>query len=422
MSREADCDQDTIDGYELLTNRLSSSESAVSIYIHVPFCQRKCDYCSFYSVPLNAYECSEQKRLKRYFLERMIEDIRHFFSNYQGRVDTVYVGGGDPGQLDPKELKLLLGALKLPNAEQHGALQLREVTIELNPEHIIPNYLEELAESGVTRFSFGIQSCSRSSRAYIGRKGTLDRFIKHGDFLKNLQKKKNIAVNTDIIASIPYQTAQDAMHDIDFVIETAEPKHISLYDLSIENGTPLAEKIQKENNRDLSEISEDLLSRAWDYLAERDYEQYEISNFCREEAVSLHNMNYWNMNNFIGFGPGAVSSVFQDGRSFRFSSGSSLNHYIRQGSSYGAYEEIDRMTSLKEYMMMQLRTVKGADMIRAEKIFGKKIESLVAELLNSRRISDMIQFESGTLRLKPGALLLYNTVIREIFTCIDDIY
>ncbi|MCF7945080.1 MAG: radical SAM protein, partial [Spirochaetia bacterium] len=265
----------------------AANQEEISLYIHIPFCAQKCDYCAFYSES----SCSKFNIDRYVFI--LHRELAFFLERYTGNIDTVYIGGGDPGQLSPDNLKKICNLLK------KSRFIFSEFTIEINPESLNDSIIDILLEMGVTRISLGIQTFDEQMRSYIGRIGNLKTLNKYAPELRKMQNTKGIVINTDLITSIPYQNKYGTRNDILTIMDLIAPKHISIYDLSIEEGTPLFKRINHFHNKnglsDIDYIEDEALEISWQTMKELGYRHYEISNFCRDNKISKHNMNYWKM-------------------------------------------------------------------------------------------------------------------------------
>jgi len=308
-------------------------------YIHIPFCSSKCNYCSFYS--------STDLNLKGEFLkalQREIEIKRKIFSNFftDNRKTTLYIGGGNPAILDNTELESLFFILKGLSSD------FSEVTIELNPDNVTKEKLKLLKSFGVNRVSLGIQSFCDNVLEFLGRRHNLRASL---TALENTAKLfDNYSI--DMIGGIP-SVERDWKNEFSFV-KAFLPPHISFYLLSVEEGTRFFGRLK---------LDDDLQSNEYhnfcNFLAEHDYEQYEVSNFCRDGYYAEHNLLYWDGEDYLGFGPSASS--FLKEASIRLKNTSSVRHYINHPEDF----EVERLTQedrFLETVFLSLRTSKGMNL------------------------------------------------------------
>ena len=299
----------------------------LGIYIHIPFCIKKCNYCAFLSAP--ADEATRERYVQA--LIREIELCKEFFTHSDkckesftsDRINTVYFGGGTPSVLSTDQLERIMNALR-------GAFDIAEaaeITLEANPgtlgrtENDVKNTLHRYKEIGFNRLSMGVQSMDNDILKFIGRIHTAE------DVERDYRIAREVGfdnINLDLIFSLPNSNKEQALTDLNRLIELG-PEHISCYSLQIEEGTPFG-KLYDEGK--LNEISDEEDRETYHevcrMLTEAGYEHYEISNFGRPGKHSRHNSSYWNMSDYVGLGLGA--SGFENG--VRYRNISDLNEYI----------------------------------------------------------------------------------------------
>jgi oxygen-independent coproporphyrinogen-3 oxidase len=253
-----------------------------SIYIHIPFCKRKCPYCDFYSATDFSYISDYVDAVCR-----NLEDHRdHFF-------DTVYFGGGTPSLLPAECFAKMLGCIELAgNAE---------VTVEVNPDSTTPEFLQGLREAGVNRLSVGVQSLFDDDLKILGRLHNAEKAI---DTIKAAKAWGFRSISADLMLALPNQTKERVAEEIK-ILDKLGVNHISAYLLKIENGTPFAVNTPADLPDD--DFTADLYLFAVSELEKYGFAQYEISNFAKEGCKSWHNSIYWKCGQYFGFGPGAHS-------------------------------------------------------------------------------------------------------------------
>lgn len=348
----------------------------MSLYIHIPFCAKKCFYCSF------VVSIGQEKRRADY-----IDAISREMEMYQGTaIDTVYVGGGTPSFLSVDDIGKLLGAV-------HQCFQvnrLKEWTFECNPESIDQEKLKILKAGGVSRISLGAQTFNSRYLKYLGRNHTKDGIHRALDTIRSAGIDN---VSVDLMFSFPQQTADELAQDIDEVLKLSVP-HVSLYSLTIE-----------ENSRFYAQqvclADEDQRAGEYLYIAKRlkdaGYRHYEVSNFAKSGFESRHNINYWRGGEYIGVGIGAHS--FWQGK--RFSNIDRLLDYIAKidkgESVVKETETITPQRHLKDCLLFGLRMEEGVDLAAIEKMCGA---SFLADDL--KEIGRFI--EGGFLIKKTGSI------------------
>ncbi len=268
--------------------------NSVSLYVHIPFCLQKCDYCDFFSLPC--------KGVKDQYVQALVNEGK-FYAKAYGIYSwkTLYAGGGTPSLLTPEQMAFLLEGL---SSACPGKIK-GEATFELNPETVSPEKLLTLKEHGINRISLGVQSLCNKALSAINRHASLEKTLAGLEIVKNHWQGR---LNLDMIAGLPGQSEEEFLSGLEKIL-AYNPDHISLYSLMIEEGTPLYDKI--ENGL---EWDDDEADRQWlkgrDFLENKGYHQYEVSNFARNNDFSAHNLQYWRQKNYIGIGSGASGSIY----------------------------------------------------------------------------------------------------------------
>ena len=310
------------------------------IYVHIPFCASRCIYCDFYS--------TTRLDLRRRYADAICSELRQRQGELRQKVQTVYMGGGTPSQLQPDQLWQLFDAI--------DATEAVEVTMECNPDDITPQFARLLSQLPVNRVSMGVQTFSDHRLRFLHRRHTSDQARRAVDLLREAGLSN---ISLDLMYGFPGESLTDWHNDIDQLLQLA-PEHVSAYSLMYEEGTPLhgmlAKGLVSEADEELSlQMYTDLTDR----LADAGYEHYEISNFARSRQLrSLHNSNYWNHTPYLGIGAAAHSF---DGRMRRWNV-SDLQAYIdgmEQGTPIFDTEAIDADTFYNEQVMTALRTCEG---------------------------------------------------------------
>ena len=301
------------------------------IYIHIPYCRAKCVYCDIYSV-------ASQEDLVPRFVNGLIREINDFvgeIDDYQ--FDTLFLGGGTPSLLTPDQLSEILAALD----SRFGTLNWLEATIEANPGTVALEKLKAYHQLGINRISLGVQSFNPQNLTFLSR-------IHSAKESRTANEHARAAgfdnLSCDLIFGLPGQTWTHWQQDLAAVVELG-PKHLSCYNLTVEEQTPLydltsAGKIRMPND----ETTADLFKRTGDYLAEQGYPRYEISNYARSGFECRHNLHYWRIEPYLGFGPSAHS--FDGTR--RWWNVNNLNQYLtRVKSGSSAVHETELLTPVE---------------------------------------------------------------------------
>ena len=321
------------------------------IYIHIPFCVQKCNYCAFLS--FNA-ESSPRKE----YTDALVQEIRcRGEALGHPEVDTVYVGGGTPSVLDLSQMRDIMTAV----SESFSVKPDAEMTIEANPgtlgrkDGVTLAKLQAYKYLGFNRLSMGVQSANNDLLKIIGRRHN---FRQAQDAFQMAREAGFDNISVDLIYGLPTQTKSDWAESVQKILEM-HPEHISCYGLKLEEGTPMYEEYLNSPVLPDDDEQADMYFYAAETLARYGYEQYEISNFAARGFESRHNLKYWNLDDYMGFGPGAASSVGK----LRYSYIKDLKRYIscvrRRTSLMEEYEELSTLERSVEYIMLGMRTSRG---------------------------------------------------------------
>lgn len=349
----------------------------ISLYVHVPFCRQKCDYCDFFSIPSNRASCVCPDKE---YVRSVLNEIRFYVKKYSvSRWKTVYIGGGTPSQLGAKLLFELVSGIK--NAVSDKTAD--EFTVEMNPEDLTEDILDSAQKAGVDRISTGIQALDQKALDSVNRHCPLQTAISSLELLQKKWKKK---LSVDFIAGLPGQTYSSFKKQFETVFNCKNIDHISLYSLTLEENTPLYKKIESGKIK----WSQQKTDRMWilgrKILKENGFIQYEVSNFARTGAESLHNKVYWHLENYIGCGSGACGSVYGE-VSERWTNTCSIKDYenfwldfnpeSEIPESIRQVEKIDLQTQEFEWLMMGFRLLEGVCSEEFKKRFGKSLEERI---------------------------------------------
>ena len=320
-------------------------DETLGVYIHIPFCASKCGYCDFYS-------CPESEQMMGKYQEALLAHIRESLPRMREYyIDTVYIGGGTPSYYGAKYLVEILDALKAGERLLKDA----EITVEMNPDSMRLNDLKLLKKAGVNRISMGVQSANDEILRTIGRRHTYGQAIKAYHSARQAGFR-NISV--DLIYGLPGQTRADWADTLGKIIGW-NPEHISCYGLKLEEGTPMYEVYHDTSAIPDDDAQADMYQYASELLDRYGYHRYEISNFARRGFQSRHNLKYWKLNDYMGFGPAAHSCV----GNLRYSYVRDLQKYITGvltgGEILDEREEISGIERVNEYLMLGMRTARG---------------------------------------------------------------
>ncbi len=317
----------------------------LGIYIHIPFCASKCSYCDFYSLA----GCEHLMPDYQDALLDHIAESSHSIKNYE--VDTIYFGGGTPSFYGADRIAGILDELKLIGNVRRDA----EITVECNPDSASYNALKLLHDEGVNRISLGLQATDNDLLRMIGRRHTFEQAKRAIDNARSVGFD-NISV--DLMYGLPTQTKQDWAKTLAQTV-ALHVEHISVYGLKLEKGTPMYRDYRNSPTLPSDDDQADMYSYAARMLEHYGYHQYEISNFCAPGFLSRHNLKYWELDDYMGFGPGAHSCIGH----LRYSFVRDLKAYItgvRRGTSLiDEYNELDALERAAEYLMLGMRTSRG---------------------------------------------------------------
>lgn len=362
------------------------------LYVHIPFCLKKCKYCDFNSF------CGSEEQKKRY--------LKALFAEMDGykdeQFDTVFVGGGTPTVLSTDDMEVLLRKITATFQVSANA----EFTVEANPKTIDEYKLEVLLENGVNRLSLGVQSFCDNELKVIGRVHTAEDAIESFRLARSAGFK-NISI--DLMSAIPEQTTESFAENIRMAVGL-EPEHISCYSLILEEGTALCDEYKKGL---LTLPDEDTERSMYDYavseLEKNGYRRYEVSNFARKGAESRHNIKYWQCREYIGVGLSAHS--YTDG--MRYSDTDSFSDYIRGNFRSGDKTVLTTADKMSEFMFMGLRMTDGVSIEDFSARFGQDLKKIFAEPLLKFEKMGMLKEENGRIFLEKNAFGVSNQIMCE---------
>ena len=366
-----------------------------SLYVHVPFCNSKCSYCDFFSL-----ENIDFKK-KKAVTDATVEQIKYFSRKYGfGNLETVYIGGGTPTSLPPSLLEKLIFSIADITGEN-----IKEFSIEINPETVDEELIIFLKDTPLTRLSIGIQSFNNTCLKILGRNCTPGKSRYAIELLMETGKD----INIDLISSIPGQKQEDSIYDVKEALGFS-PSHISLYSLTIEENTPIADKLSSKD------IDDEVWIRASEYLENSGFDHYEISNFSLPGKQCLHNLNYWNMSPYIGCGPAAVSTVIRNNKPFRFYNTVDIPLFLDGEKKMWNLEkeEVSADNYFIETMMMGFRTSGGINLENILKTFGADIYGIIPETIIKWTDKGMLQKTDTGLSLTGKGRLFHSSFILDI--------
>ena len=388
----------------------------LGIYIHIPFCVRKCRYCDFSSYPINdpdthlsyIMQVIFELRARRARLAEAVGGPQRAPSIDPGNtpvVDTIYLGGGTPSLIEPAFITELLDAVYTTYRVMNDA----EVTIEVNPGTADVEKFRRYRAAGINRLSIGAQSFDTATLSFLGRVHSAEDTVR---CLMDARKAGFGEVSLDLIFGVPGQTFAAWERDLELAL-AFDPSHISFYSLQIEEGTPLFDGYINGAFEALDDIRDRRMYHyAKKYLAKNGFFHYEISNSARPGRVSRHNLKYWSMEPYAGFGAGAHS--YYGGK--RFSNKAGLAAYLTAEDDSEMTERVHENTltdDMSEFIFLGLRRTAGIELSRFSARFGKDFWELYGEETKRLIGRGLLQHRGGTLRLTALGLDLANSVFIE---------
>lgn len=370
------------------------------IYIHIPFCKRKCNYCDFYSVT-NLKDKSEYIKSLRKELENQI----HYLNGEN--IETVYFGGGTPSLLSINDIDEVLASIR----GNFKVIENAEITLEANPDDISEEYLFNLKNVGINRFSLGVQSFNDAVLKFLNRRHSAQQAINS----INLIRKHFTNYSVDLIYGIPNTSTQDLIFDLNLIRELEVP-HLSAYHLTYESNTPLTKMRDKKKFSELQEDASLQLFETLIHFAEKNgYEQYEISNFARNGLISNHNTNYWRKKKYLGIGAGA-HSFNGEKRQWNFSDIKQYISGIQMNTEYFEFENLTLQDKYNELIMISLRTKWGVDSEEIKKSFGESFEKYFLQIVNSFIEKGLVSQVETVFTLTNKGKLVSNSIISDLLS------
>lgn len=374
----------------------------MGIYVHIPFCIRKCNYCDFLSFVAD-------DRAKEAYINALISEIVAKAGKYSDRVvDTIFFGGGTPSSIDAELISKVMLALK-SNFKVSAEC---EATIECNPGTLTLDKAIIYKQAGFNRISFGLQSTDNELLKLIGRIHTYEEFI---DSYNTAREAAFDNINIDMMAALPGQTLEGYIDGLNKVI-ALKPEHISAYSLIVEEGTPLYEHFEEYPDVPDEDTERQMYYATKELLEGYGYNRYEISNYALAHRECKHNVVYWRRGNYLGLGLGAASLMDE----VRFKNTSDMAEYISKAGIepiHCEYEELTIEDAMAEYMFLGLRMMEGVSAKGFYDAFGKDIIEIYGEVINKNielSLLEVYKSEAGVnYKLTPRGIDISNTVMAE---------
>lgn len=386
-----------------------SKVKELELYVHIPFCVKKCVYCDFLSAP-----AGEEERQR--YVETLLKEIQGYGKQYQDYcVTTIFVGGGTPSVLNGEQMKAIFNALRESFVVDTDA----EITIEVNPGTVTEEKAEAWKQAGINRISIGLQSVNDEELRMLGRIHSYKDFL---DTYHLLRDKGFYNLNVDLISAIPGQTLESWRKTLCKVAEL-KPEHISAYSLIIEEGTPFytlygedrPDAVLKSLPQPLpDEETERLIYEETETILQKyGYNRYEISNYAKPGYACQHNEGYWRRVNYLGIGLGASSLIENQ----RFRNLSEYDAYMdaiqNQKSIHEEVESLSATDEMEEFMFLGLRMMSGISREEFQKNFGEEIETVYEKQIQQLKTDGLIEFVENRIRLTKRGIDISNYVFEQ---------
>ncbi len=375
------------------------NRNQIGIYIHIPFCVRKCNYCDFLSFPSN--EDTKEKYVEA--LIRQIEENADLVAGYE--VATIYFGGGTPSTLTAEQTGRIVEAVK-QHFHPDFSKEDFEFTTEVNPGTVDFNKLKAYRDMGINRLSVGVQSANDVELKMLGR---IHSFSQAQETVKLARKAGFSNISMDLISALPGQTLEKYRENVREIL-SLHPTHISAYSLIVEEGTPFFEKYGPYGDKRASlpdeEIEREMYYMTRDLLSQAGFHRYEISNYAVPGFESRHNSSYWEGTDYLGLGLGAASLI----GNVRYRNTADINEYLKAPDSREVDEVLDIKALESEYMILGLRKVKGVSISLFKEKFDQNLLEVYSREIEKSISEGLLLLEGDILRLTDRGLDLSNYV------------
>lgn len=336
-------------------------KNELGIYIHIPFCVKKCRYCDFLSGPATA-------EIQEKYVEALLKEMEGYKGLLGGRkIGTVFFGGGTPSILNGRKIVRIMDRLRSFGSLSEDA----EITIEANPGTVDSEKLYSWKQAGINRISFGLQSADDQELRCLGRIHTWETFLQNYRLARACGFSN---LNVDLMSALPGQTVAQWKRTMEQVTKL-EPEHISAYSLIVEEGTPFYETYANHPELLPSEDEErEMYYETKAFLASRGYERYEVSNYAKPGYECRHNLSYWNRTDYLGLGLGASSLL----GNVRKTNQTELSEYLK-GNFEGEEERLTSKAAMEEYFFLGLRKMEGVKWTDYRPQYEKIVNKLLGE-------------------------------------------
>ena len=370
---------------------------ALGLYLHIPFCKSKCLYCDFCSFPR-----SRERDMEAY-VEVLCKDLEKASDACRSySVDTVYLGGGTPTLLPAHLLeKIMETVTRCYRVDAHA-----EITAECNPATADADLFGRMRRAGWNRLSIGVQSAQTKELKALGRLHSFEQFLETWETALSAGFPN---LSADVMFGIPYQTKESFADTLEKVL-VCNPNHLSAYSLTVEEGTPFGRRGESALHLPNEDLVREMYLEMVSTLDSAGVKQYEISNFARQGYESRHNLKYWNMDSYLGFGVGAYSDFSGE----RFGNGRDFDAYLRGEDITAEREAPDRKERLNEYVMLQMRLRKGI----SRQVLADRFGDLAARETEKRLLSyvadGFVEKTADGYAFTVDGMLVSNSILSEI--------
>ena len=369
------------------------------IYIHIPYCKQACHYCDFHF--------STSMKTKNEMIDCIVKEMDIRESEFSKKNDSIYIGGGTPSLMTNLELETIFNGLE----KKISIGDIKEVTIEINPEDLISEKLKFYKEIGINRLSIGIQSMNNNILKWMNRSHDTNQVI---NGLNNAKDAGFENISLDFIYGTPKNLSRDYKAELLEILKF-NPTHLSCYHLTIEDGTYFG---HLEKKREIKRIEDDVSQEEFRWISEKlkskNYQHYEISNFAVQGKESFHNSNYWNQSSYIGLGPGA-HSYRNSTRRWNISNNRLYIKNIKAGIPYFEEEVLSSYDIVNEKIMLGLRTLNGLDKDHVFSIVPQPIKDEIESKLNTFLKDEILICSNNIISMNTEKWLLSEYVSRELF-------
>lgn len=369
------------------------------IYIHIPFCKRRCIYCDFFS--------TTQSEKKSIYVNVLCQELEMRKDYLEGeKIETIYLGGGTPSQLTHEELKEIFAYIyKVYNVEETA-----EITLEANPDDLTLEYVKMLRQFPINRLSMGIQTFQEDTLKLLHRRHTANQAT---EAFRRCREAGFQNISIDLMYGLPGETLEIWKQDLQQAI-MLHPEHISAYHLIYEKGTPLWNLREQHHVEEANEdLSVTLFSTLIDELINAGYQHYEISNFCLQGFHSRHNSSYWTGKKYLGCGPSAHS---YNGLSRQWNV-ASLDQYlegITSGKPIFELEKLDLYTRYNDFVITSIRTCWGMPLSRLQSEYGEELYRYCLRMAKPHLKQGVLEIEKDTLKLTKEGIFISDGIMSDL--------